>query len=104
MYFFILYVLAYEIARGWELGFERFRTLFLGLSGLFVLQRLVGVPSTQSVFASLIVLTVLLSIVAHGITAWPLSNLYARHLEPMRDEEDMPENQTVTEMPLRQGN
>ena len=47
--------------------------------------------------------TVLLSIFAHGITAYPLANRYGDHAEAMQDEPDMPELEPISEMPLRLG-
>ena len=46
-------------------------------------------------------LTVLLSIVAHGFTAQPLSNLYGRRLEEMPESEDMEEMEEMEELPVR---
>jgi len=62
MHLFILYVIAYEIGRGWSLDFEQFRLLYFGLAALFALQRLVDVPHTQVVFAGLVALALLLEI------------------------------------------
>ena len=45
------------------------------------------------------VLTVLLSTFLHGLSAVPLANLYGRSADVMK--EDVPELETVTEMPLR---
>ncbi len=45
--------------------------------------------------------TVLLSIFAHGLSALPASNWYADRTEKMKDEADMPEFVSVTEMPVR---
>jgi hypothetical protein len=75
MHFFILYVLAYEIGRGWSLGYERFRALYFGLAGFFVLQRLIDVPATQVVFAGLVALTLLLelqlAVPRRRLPGWP---------------------------------
>ena len=48
-------------------------------------------------------LTVLLSIVAHGFTAQPLSNLYGRRLEEMPEDEaeEMEEMEEMEELPVR---
>ena len=45
--------------------------------------------------------TVLLSIFAHGLSALPASNWYADRTEKMKYEADMPEFVSVTEMPVR---
>jgi hypothetical protein len=62
MHFFILYVLAYEVGRGWSLDFSRFRAIYLGLAGFFFVQRLIDVPVTQVVFGCLVTITLLLEV------------------------------------------
>ncbi len=61
-----------------------------------------AIMSTDLVFA-VVVFTVLVSIVAHGLTAIPGATWYARHADKMRDEPDTPELQLTSEMPLRLG-
>lgn len=61
-----------------------------------------AIMSTDLVFA-VVVFTVLMSIVAHGLTAIPGATWYARHADKMRDELDAPELQLTSEMPLRLG-
>ena len=46
-------------------------------------------------------LTILLSVVLHGITAWPAVRWYGTWADRMKDEPDMPEMQPVSEMPVR---
>lgn len=58
------------------------------------------IPNADHVF-NIIVLVVLLSTLAHGMTAVPLANWYGNRAEEMKDEPDMPELDPITEMPLR---
>jgi NhaP-type Na+/H+ or K+/H+ antiporter len=69
------------------------------LYGLLVLTQsdLVG---REQIF-SVTVITVLLSVLLHGLTAWPGAKLYAASAEKMKDEPELPEMQPVTEMPVR---
>jgi len=46
-------------------------------------------------------LTILLSVFLHGITAWPGVRWYGGWAESMSDEPDQPEMQPVSEMPVR---
>jgi NhaP-type Na+/H+ or K+/H+ antiporter len=69
------------------------------LFGLLIVERS-AIMSTDFVFA-VVVFTVLVSIVAHGLTAIPGAAWYARHADTMRDEPDIPELQPTSEMPLR---
>ena len=55
----------------------------------------------QEALFTTIVVTVLLSIVLHGLTAAPAANAYGRTAESMKDETDMPEMKQVSEMPTR---
>jgi sodium/hydrogen antiporter len=48
-----------------------------------------------------VALTVLLSVLLHGVTAAPLSALYARRVEGMAT--DAPERQEAAELPTRMG-
>jgi hypothetical protein len=48
-----------------------------------------------------IMITVLISVFAHGLTAVPAANRYGAHAESMRHEPDMPEMQAVSEMPVK---
>ncbi|MDX1522895.1 MAG: cation:proton antiporter, partial [Anaerolineae bacterium] len=50
---------------------------------------------------TVMVTTVLLSVFAHGLTAWPAANWYGAKTEAMKDEPEMPELMTVSEMPAR---
>jgi NhaP-type Na+/H+ or K+/H+ antiporter len=83
--------------------------LFLGWFGprglasiLFALLMLEEFPLTgSSTIVDVVVATVLLSVFAHGITAVPWANLYARHMDKMKDEPQMPEHMPVEEMPTR---
>ena len=54
-----------------------------------------------SVILDVVVATVLLSVFAHGITAAPWANLYARRMDAMKDDPQMPEHIPVSEMPTR---
>jgi len=71
MYLFILYVICYGIASGWGLSFKEFFRLYVGLSVVFLCQRLVGFPSTVGVFASLVTVSCLL----HLHLSTPLNRL-----------------------------
>ena len=66
--------------------------------GLLLLEH--GVAQGEALF-NLIALTVLLSTFLHGLTAVPFAELYGDRTEAMKDEPDMPEMESVTEMPLR---
>lgn len=71
------------------------------LFGLLIVERS-AIMSTDLIF-SIVVLTVLMSIVAHGLTAIPGAAWYARHADTMRDKPDTPELQPTSEVPLRFG-
>lgn len=69
------------------------------LYGLLLLEGS-GLEQGGTVF-SVTMLTILLSVVLHGITAWPAVRWYGRWADNMKDEPDMPEMQPVSEMPVR---
>jgi NhaP-type Na+/H+ or K+/H+ antiporter len=69
------------------------------LYGLLVLGK-VNIDGRGEIFA-ITITTVLLSIFAHGLTALPGANWYAARTEKMKEEPDMPELASVTEMPVR---
>lgn len=69
------------------------------LYGLLVLGK-VNLSSHEEIF-TITITTVLMSVFAHGLTALPGANWYARRVEKMKDEPDMPELAPVTEMPVR---
>ncbi len=71
------------------------------LFGLLIVERS-AIMSIDLVFA-IVVFTVLVSILAHGLTATPGAAWYARHADTMRDEPDIPELQPTSKMPLRFG-
>ena len=60
-----------------------------------------GLQGGDEIF-TVVMCTVLLSIFAHGMSAWPASNWYARHAERRREiEPDCAEAKPVEEMPVR---
>ncbi len=69
------------------------------LFGLLIVERS-AIMSTDLVFG-VVVFTVLVSILAHGLTAIPGAAWYARHADTMRNEPNIPELQPTSEMPLR---
>ena len=69
------------------------------LFGLLVLME-AEFPGRDLVFHTITV-TVLLSVVLHGLTAVPGANLYGARVESMKHEDDAPEHADVGEMPLR---
>ena len=69
------------------------------LYGLLLLEGS-GLEQGGTVF-SVTMLTILLSVVLHGITAWPAVRWYGRWADDMKDAPDMPEMQPVSEMPVR---
>jgi NhaP-type Na+/H+ or K+/H+ antiporter len=69
------------------------------LFGLLILGK-ADFPGRDVVFTT-IVLTVLVSVFVHGMTAVPLANSYGRRAESMTGEADMPEMAQVSEMPTR---
>ncbi len=85
-------------------------TLFLGWFGprgiasilyIFIVLESESLPGLQLIY-SVAMITVLFSIYAHGITAAPAADQYAKRLAALDQEEKAkPENQDVPEMPLR---
>jgi NhaP-type Na+/H+ or K+/H+ antiporter len=69
------------------------------LYGLLLLEGS-GLEQGGTVF-SVTMLTILLSVVLHGVTAWPGVRWYGTWADNMKDEPDMPEMQPVSEMPVR---
>lgn len=70
------------------------------LFGLLVLHES-GLPAVDFIMAT-VGATVLLSILVHGMTAWPATQWYAARTEKMKSEEGaVPEFEAVTEMPVR---
>jgi len=90
-------------------GVRPITTAFLGWFGprgiasvVFVLLILEqhGVPG-RHLIATVATLTVLISIFAHGVTAYPGAELYARHADSMDGENDIPEHHPVSSLPTR---
>lgn len=92
---------------------ERFQVstvLFIGWFGprglasivlaLVFLEEAADLPGRETILLS-VAATVLLSIFAHGITAVPLTERYARSLTNL--DEDTPEKKDTTELPIRRG-
>lgn len=67
------------------------------LYGLLLLEEQ-AIMERELIF-SVVVITVLMSIFAHGLTAFPAANGYARHME--QASEDMPEMKIVHDFPVR---
>ncbi len=67
--------------------------------GLLVLETM-DVPHREEIFL-VVVWTVLLSVVAHGLTAQPGANWYGTRAELMAEEPKMPEMMEVEELPMR---
>ena len=90
-------------------GFQLDTVLFLGWFGprglasilfaLLVLGR-ADIRNREEIF-TIIIMTVFMSVFAHGLTAWPASKWYGGRAEEMKDEPDMEELAPVTEMPVR---
>ena len=90
-------------------GVQPATTLFLGWFGprgiasilytLLILEA-ANFPGREAIFA-VMALTVLLSIIAHGVTATPLAALYGRAMGEA--DGDMPEHMPVEPMPVRHG-
>jgi len=60
-----------------------------------------GITHGNEIF-TIIMITVLFSVFAHGLTSYPVSELYARKFEKLKDiQKTMVEHQTVKEMPTR---
>jgi NhaP-type Na+/H+ or K+/H+ antiporter len=85
-------------------------TLFVGWFGprgiasilyIFIVLESETLPGLELIY-SVVMVTVLFSIYAHGISAAPASQWYGRRMAELdRAEKTVPENQEVTEMPLR---
>lgn len=85
-------------------------TLFLGWFGprgiasilyIFIVLESESLPGLQLIY-SVVMITVLFSIYAHGITASPLSNRYGSGIEAVDEKQIVtPETEQVPEMPLR---
>ncbi|MGI9302223.1 MAG: cation:proton antiporter [Gammaproteobacteria bacterium] len=76
------------------------------LFGLLVLEE-TGLPGSETIMA-VVVTTVLISVFAHGVTAYPGTSYYAEKLnalkqKPRTEEPEMAEHRPVTEMPVRLG-
>lgn len=84
--------------------------LFLGWFGprglasilyVFLVLEESGLQGGDDIF-TVVMCTVLLSIFAHGVTAWPASELYSRHAEKLKNEEpSCAEHKPVEELPVR---
>ncbi|MDA1313929.1 MAG: sodium:proton antiporter [Acidobacteria bacterium] len=84
--------------------------LFLGWFGprglasilyIFLVLEESGLQGGDDIF-TVVMCTVLLSIFAHGVTAWPASELYSRHAEKLKNEEpSCAEHKPVEELPVR---
>lgn len=81
------------------LGWFGPRGLASVLFGLIILEQ-TDVPHREALFGVVIV-TVLVSVVAHGATAYPGARWYAAHLERHRGRPGIEEHAPVTEMPVR---
>jgi sodium/hydrogen antiporter len=81
---------------GW-FGPRGLASIVLGLIVVAEAPRLAGREEIEAVVA----LTVLLSVLLHGVTAAPLSDAYARHVGKMAA--DVPERQETVEVPTRVG-
>ncbi len=71
MYLFILYVIAYQISRSWQLGWRGFAGLYGGLALVFGAERMFGSNSSLVVFGSLVTLALLLEV----LIAVPVSRI-----------------------------
>ncbi len=90
-----------------QLQWETF--LFLGWFGprgvasvlyvLLILERS-GLPHRELIF-TVVIFTILISVFAHGLSAFPAAQAYATRLEPMKEEPDMIEHMPTMEMPMR---
>lgn len=92
----------------WGKGLQRSSKLFLGWFGprglasivlaIVVVDNLADIPH-GSVIVTIVITTVFLSIVLHGVSAIPLLVWYGRQMESVGP--DSPENQPVAEIPYR---
>ena len=69
------------------------------LFGLLVLERS-ELSGREEIFV-IVTAAVLLSVVAHGVSAFPAANWYARHIERTKSVPGAAEHMPVTEMPVR---
>ena len=69
------------------------------LFGLVVVGRSV-LEGAEEIF-SVVLVTVLFSVVLHGLTAYPGAVWYSRHAETFKDDEDAVEHEDVSEMRVR---
>ena len=69
------------------------------LFGLILLERS-AIAGREEIF-EIVVITIVFSVFAHGLTAVPGTHWYGAHGERMRDQDDIEELQSVTAMPLR---
>ena len=84
--------------------------LFLGWFGprglasilyVFLVLEGAGVAGRDQIF-SIVIITVLLSVFAHGLSAWPFSNAYAKRAAKLHEEQpECPEHLPVEEIPVR---
>ncbi len=90
-------------------GLKPVSTVFIGWFGprglasivfALVLVESFGIAGREQIF-SVCVATVLLSVVAHGVTAYPLSEAYARYIERFKQRGDSEEHVKVPEHPTR---
>ena len=58
------------------------------------------VPGVERI-SNVVMTTVFLSVLLHGLTAWPASVRFGARMEGLKAEPDIPEHAPVTEMPLR---
>ncbi|MEM7346903.1 MAG: cation:proton antiporter [Chloroflexota bacterium] len=92
------------------LGLQTQTFLFLGWFGprgiasilyiLLVLDEVPDLPGLELMF-QIVMVTVLISVFAHGLTAVPASNRYGDNTEAHKGDPDMPELMVVSEMPVR---
>ena len=95
----------------WGLRLRPMTVLFLGWFGprgiasiLYALLVVEAVaPGLTEVVMPIVMLTVALSILLHGVTAYPAVVLYERYLGRAGDAKDSPEHASVAEMPVRVG-
>lgn len=69
------------------------------LYALLVLERS-RIMGREAIFATAMI-TVLISVFAHGLTAFPGANWYAKHMENCKQQPDVGEHMPVSEMPVR---
>ncbi|NEN98397.1 MAG: sodium:proton antiporter, partial [Moorea sp. SIO3I7] len=69
------------------------------LYGLLILEG-DGIQGSEVMFSTMVV-TVLISVFAHGLTAFPGANWYGKHMARFKATHDMPELMPRSEMPVR---